>query len=378
MKDRHKGILVALVGILCISPDAVLVRFLTSGESNTDPWTLLFWKLLLSVAVSAPYAVYEAGGAHRLWNSIVQGKWYYAAVLPVQTAVDICFTFSFVHASAANALLLINLNPLWCALIGRLFLGDVLPIYTIVALVLAMCCILIIFVPEMVSRRRDDDDDSNTEEQTSTLKGNIISLFTGMALAVYISIMRKGAAAGINLIGAAALSALLVALISILVRKGDVLPDDYWRGNGGALWQFWLAVLGEAMGAGIVFVALTIAPRLITGAEVAVVLLLEVILGPLWVFVAYGDVPSRWTLIGGSLLLAVLALHESRPLFQKAHGGFKSMRSKSRLETGVDDNGDDDDDKDDDENVMDAIVEEGEEVQTGDKEKSETVHVNDD
>ena len=60
--------------------------------------------------------------------------------------------------------------------------------------------------------------------------------------------------------------------------------------------------------------ALAIAPRLITGAELALVLLLEVILGPLWVFWAYGETPSKWTLMGGPALVLVLALHEIFPL----------------------------------------------------------------
>ena len=47
--------------------------------------------------------------------------------------------------------------------------------------------------------------------------------------------------------------------------------------------------------------------------------LLEAVLGPFFVYLAYGDVPSTYTLIGGGLLLTVLAVHESRPLFEKAN-----------------------------------------------------------
>ena len=37
---------------------------------------------------------------------------------------------------------------------------------------------------------------------------------------------------------------------------------------------------------------------------------LEDVLGPLWVFLGFGEVPSLWTFIGGALLLATLAVHE--------------------------------------------------------------------
>ena len=36
----------------------------------------------------------------------------------------------------------------------------------------------------------------------------------------------------------------------------------------------------------------------------------ETVLGPLGVFLAFGEVPSRWTLAGGALLLGALAAHE--------------------------------------------------------------------
>ena len=36
MKDRTKGLIIIVIGVLCVSPDAVLVRFL--GDGGTDPW----------------------------------------------------------------------------------------------------------------------------------------------------------------------------------------------------------------------------------------------------------------------------------------------------------------------------------------------------
>jgi len=339
MNDRTKGLLIILAGVLCVSPDAVLVRFLSEG--GADPWTIIFWKLLLSIPVSASYAIYEAGGLKSLWKSVIVGRWYYAAAIPIQATVDICFTLSFVYTSAANALLLINLNPLWCAVVGRFCLGDALPRRTYIALVLALLCMIIIFVPEVVERKRNDDgDDSNTngEEdavdgsgqssantgEDTTTRGNIIALVCGFLLAAYITIVRKGgkSSKNINMIGAAALGALLSSVISLIVRRGDVLPASFWDD---AMWKYWLAAAGQGFGIGAVFVAISIAPRLISGAEVGLCVLLEVVLGPLFVFLAYRDVPSKWTLIGGSLLLTVLAVHESRPLFDKAKDMHRSL-----------------------------------------------------
>jgi len=313
--------------VICVSPEAVLVRFLSEG--GADPWTIIFWTRLFSLPVSAGYAIYEAGGLAALWQSVAASRWYYAAAIPVQSSKDIAFTLSFLYTSAANALLLINLNSLWCALLGRFFLGDILQKRTYIALVLALCCLLIIFLPDVVQRKLHDRElvEEVAATEGSEVKGNIISLITGLLLAVYIAIARKGgkSSKNVNLTGAVSLGSLLSCIISLCVTRGHVLPASYWTVGR---WKFWLASSGLGFCFGAIFVTMTIAARFIKGAEIGIALLLEVILGPLFVFAAYGDVPSKWTLIGGSLLLSVLAIHESRPLFEKAQDVRRSLSSR--------------------------------------------------
>lgn len=257
-------------------------------------------------------------------------RWYDAFALPVQSSKDLTFTFSFVYVSAANALLLINLNSLWCALLGRVFLGDILQKRTYIALVFVLCCMLIIFLPEVVERKLHDRE---LVEEVATAEvnegaGNIIAFAAGCLLAVYITIARKGgqSSKNINLTGAVSLGASLSCIISLVVTRGRVLPASYWADD---MWKFWLAASGLGFCFGAIFVTMTIAARFIKGAEIGIALLLEVVLGPLFVFAAYGDVPSKWTLIGGSLLLAVLAIHESTPLaFEKAKDLRRSLSSR--------------------------------------------------
>jgi len=60
------------------------------------------------------------------------------------------------------------------------------------------------------------------------------------------------------------------------------------------------------MGLGLAF--LTVGARLIPAAEVALITLLEVVLGPLWVWLVLSEQPSRATLLGGSVVIAAVAL----------------------------------------------------------------------
>ena len=68
-----------------------------------------------------------------------------------------------------------------------------------------------------------------------------------------------------------------------------------------------LAALGVGqMGLGLAL--LTIGARLIPPAQVAVISLLEIVLGPLWVWLAYEERPTTATLIGGLVVVGAVVL----------------------------------------------------------------------
>jgi drug/metabolite transporter (DMT)-like permease len=68
-----------------------------------------------------------------------------------------------------------------------------------------------------------------------------------------------------------------------------------------------LVALGVGqIGLGLVF--LTIGGRLIPAAEVALITLLEVVLGPLWVWIFLSEQPGAATLAGGAIVLAAVGI----------------------------------------------------------------------
>ena len=68
-----------------------------------------------------------------------------------------------------------------------------------------------------------------------------------------------------------------------------------------------LVALGVGqIGLGLVF--LTIGGRLIPAAEVALITLLEVVLGPLWVWILLSEQPGAGTLLGGAIVLGAVAV----------------------------------------------------------------------
>jgi drug/metabolite transporter (DMT)-like permease len=71
-----------------------------------------------------------------------------------------------------------------------------------------------------------------------------------------------------------------------------------------------LATLGICQ-IGLGFVLLTIGARLIPAGEVALITLLEIVLGPLWVWIFLEERPSTSTLLGGAVVLGAVLLEAS-------------------------------------------------------------------
>ena len=56
--------------------------------------------------------------------------------------------------------------------------------------------------------------------------------------------------------------------------------------------------------------------RAITSQEATVIGLLEPILLPVWVYLAWDEVPAPWTVVGGGLILTGLILRYGLPLLR--------------------------------------------------------------
>ena len=60
---------------------------------------------------------------------------------------------------------------------------------------------------------------------------------------------------------------------------------------------------------GVSFLFITTAPKYVTSPEVGIFFLLETAFGPLWVWLFITEVPTRNTLIGGSIIVLIIFIH---------------------------------------------------------------------
>ena len=72
---------------------------------------------------------------------------------------------------------------------------------------------------------------------------------------------------------------------------------------------------------------ITLGPRYLTAPEVSLILLLETVLGPLWVWAVLDQMPPAATFVGGSIVLVTLAVHAILGLRRSSAGGAQAAAS---------------------------------------------------
>ena len=304
LSDRARGVAIAAGGVLCVTPDAVLLRWAQTQGANTA--SILFWKFFFVFWFTCAWVFYverkaaPADGVVRsLYERIKTGPKHFWAAVGLQISLDVLFSLAFLIIAAARVMIWYSLNVLWSAILGCALLGDVLPRRTIVTCIFALGCIAMVFGPELATRKGRE----------GSPRGDLAAIYVGVAVAVYLIIVRHAARERPRVpitfaTTVGALAAFVLVSLSTLVTGDCIVP----KVSSPGLFCLCMALDGFAI-AGI-FVAFSIAPRYITGAEVSLCSLLETVLGPLWVFLIYNEKPGPFTLAGGLLLIGALFVHE--------------------------------------------------------------------
>ena len=229
-----------------------------------------------AVGLFAYVALSERRGVVGAFRAIGRGGIAIVILLALSSG---SFLVALNHASVANVLFFQALAPILAAAMGS-FLGDPVSRRTWVAMAVAVAGVAV-----MVGG-----------PGRPSLLGQGLSLVVSVSFAATLVITRHRR--DVSMAPATCLSQLLV----LAVAAPFIAP-----GAAGALDVTLLAALGITQ-IGLGFVFLTIGGRLIPAGEVALITLLEIVLGPLWVWVFLGERPSTATLVGGAIVLGAVLL----------------------------------------------------------------------
>ena len=274
-KNQRKGMILAFTGIMFITPDSLLIRL-----ANISSWDLIFYRgfiPFLTILIGL-MLIYKSS----LFKKILNNGWHGIAFIFSFAITSIVFVVSIENTNVANTLIMVALAPMLSAIISLIFLKENPDQKTWVAITITTLAVIYIFYDAI---------------DAGDFLGNFLGLICATGLAVNAVIIRS--AKKISLVPSAMVGKLVVSLFALFFVDQLKLESN----------DLIIVPLMCVVCIAIPFVCVTLAPRYITAAEVNLFFLLETIFGPLWVWLVIKEQPSFETIIGGSIIIATIAVH---------------------------------------------------------------------
>ena len=275
LNNQQKGSLLAFIGVMFITPDSLFIRL-----ANIETWGLLFYRGLIPfVVVLIGLLIFYKKNFIKALNKIGYPGIFYIISFSI---CNITFIISIQNTNVANTLIMVAMAPMISAILSAIFLKEATDKSTWLAIIITFVAVTYIFYDSL---------------RLGNILGDIFGFITAFGLAINANLARY--AKKIDLVPSAVIGKLCVAIFAyFFVDNFQLIQNDIF-----------IVPLMCVMCVAIPFVLVTIAPRFITAAEVNLFFLLEVILGPIWVWWVIKEQPSLETIIGGLVIIITIAIH---------------------------------------------------------------------
>lgn len=276
--EERLGVIIVFLAALCWSLGGMIARYIEAD----DVWAVVFWRSIWAALFLA---------AFMLWRDGVRGtvQLFRAMGLP-GCAVGLCFAIastSFVvalsYTTVANVLLIQATAPLFAAFMAYLVLGEriTVPTWFAIAAVLAGMGIMV----------------------SDSLTRNVSVIGEGLALLIVLvfscATVLTRRYAHVRMTPAMCLGTAIAAIFALTQASNlSVTGQDM---------AFLFAFGAINLGLGMAFFA--VGARMVPAVYAALLSTFEPLLGPFWVWLAHGEVPSGSALAGGGIVMAALLVY---------------------------------------------------------------------
>lgn len=273
MTEHSKGLAITTIGVLFVVPDSLFIRMI-----DASAWTVTFWRGILSgVIVLLVLAIFK--GRKPFIDSFRTG--YAGVIYTVLIALSApCFVLAIKLTSVANVVLIIASMPVFATFFSRLFLDEPITrrmVLTIFGVFLGLSLVAY----------------GSSMNQQASWQGDLVAVFVSVSFAGAMTAARKLKAVS------------MVPAIPVAYVIGALLVAPFASPLSAFAAQPALILLHGGFIA-CSSVLLTLGPRYISSAEVALLILLETVLAPVLVWVVIGEYPGQWAISGGIIVIGVL------------------------------------------------------------------------
>lgn len=276
--NRKRGYLITLLGVIWLSPDALVLKLIDS-----DTLAVLGWRGGLAAIVLSIYLLFRDGPG---FPSMIWAQGWRLLVLALCYGINTAtFVGAIAYSSVADVLVILAATPFVAAALGWMLMRETPTPRTTLAILLGAVGVLIAAAGGIGG---------------GSILGIILAILTTVMLAFQFTLLRFWP--DLDNVAAVIIGSVMVAILSFATSDPFAIEGTQ---------RLWAILLGTVL-TPVAFTLVMIGPRYLPAAEVSLMMLLETALGPLWVWIVLGDAPSLTAFIGGAvIILAVLVAASS-------------------------------------------------------------------
>ena len=290
------GLLLALFGALLLTPDTLLMRL-----SGMDGFQMLAWRgtlmgvvMLFAWLMTSKNKRRDSGLLFSMTGGVVVFCHFFNAAL---------FNLAISAAPVSIVLFAVATAPVFAALFAHFLFGEPTHRATWVTIFAVLTGITIAVL---------GNESGGIGMERNTAFGALAGLSVAAAIAIYLVVLRHRPHLPVLLV--MGVGSILAGLTGVAVTGPGELTD----GN------IWPIALTGAIILPVSFGCLAIASRHTHASNVSLLILLETVFGPLWVWWGVGEMPTPPMLLGGALVIFSIAIYISTA---STRSNFKSATS---------------------------------------------------
>ena len=269
------GPLLILTGGFCLSWGGLILR----SFERASIWQILFYRSIffLWVLIAFILLTYRKKTFKKIKEAGVPGL---VGGIFLSTNF-VAYMYAMMETTVANVVFIISTQTVFLPIVAYIFLKEKISSRGYVAIVLAMIGVTLMIGDSL---------------GTGSLKGNLAALTIPINFSVLVLIIRKYPK--VDMIPAIFYAGILSCLYGLFLLEDMVISTkDIWL-------SFLLGVPQLAFG----FIFITIGSRTTPAVMVGLLMLMESIFAPIWVWLFYGEIPPTSVLIGGIIILSAVVM----------------------------------------------------------------------
>ncbi len=274
-----RAALLVLLGATAMSFVGVLLRLIESA----DGFQVLFYRsVAIAVCVAVLACVRRRVGLATFLRSL---DGYDLAIGVCLSAAFTFYIFALLNTSIASALFILSVAPFFAATLGWLVLGERPTRTTWAAMAFAIAGVGLMVADGLSVGR---------------FAGNLYAMLSALGFACMLVLVRR--ARREDALGGTFLGGVLAAVINGAVAL------TFGAGLAISGWDLSLSAFMGAFTIGLGLVLVTWAAAYLPASEVSILVLLESVLGPIWVWLFLGETTTVLVIAGGAVVLGSVAL----------------------------------------------------------------------